>query len=309
MPLFSKVATVIVAAFLSSTLFAETTYPLTVLDGMGNSITLEKEPTTISSKTLFTDEILLSILEPNRLTSLTNLATDSNFSNISESLPKNVPLLDFSIEAIIANYPDLVFAANWSDAGKVEQLKNAGIVVYLVNTPFSIDGIQAEIMKLGQILNVEDQAKAVVAEMNARLDSFSAEKKLLATHNLVALDYNSWGTSSGVDTTWNAVLSQVGIINGSAKYEQGAFGQVAMSKELVVEINPDILFLPGWIYGDANAATDFLSQVLNDPALQSVKAIKDQRVFQIPENLRGTYSHYIIDTIDYVAQTLSDSID
>jgi iron complex transport system substrate-binding protein len=309
MPLFSKVATVIVAAFLSTTLFAETTYPLTILDGMGNSITLDKEPTTVSSKTLFTDEILLSILEPNRLTSLTNLATDANYSNISENLPKNVPLLDFSIEAIIANYPDLVFAANWSDAGKVEQLKNAGINVYLVNTPFSIEAIQAEILKLGQILNVEDQASALIAEMNASLASFSGVKESLASQKLVALDYNSWGTSSGVDTTWNAVLSQTGIINGSAQYEQGAFGQVTMSKELIVEINPDILFLPGWIYGDANAASDFLTQVLNDPALQSVKAIQNKRVFQIPENLRGTYSQYIVDTIDYVAHTLSDSID
>ena len=309
MPSLYKAATFIVAALLSSTLFAETTYPLTVLDGMGNSITLDKEPTTISSKTLFTDEILLSILEPSRLTSLTNLANDPNFSNISERLPNNVPLLDFSIEAIIANYPDLVFAANWSDAGKVEQLRNAGIEVYLVNTPFSIDSIQAEIVKLGQILNLEDQALAVVAEMNASLKSFSDIKESLASHNLVALDYNSWGTSSGVDTTWNAVLSEVGIINGSAQFEQGAFGQVAMSKELVVEINPDILFLPGWIYGDSNAASDFLSQILNDPALQSVNAIKNQRVFQVPENLRGTYSQYIIDTIDYVAQTLSDSID
>jgi iron complex transport system substrate-binding protein len=240
---------------------------------------------------------------------MTNLAADATFSNIADDIPESMPLLDFSIEAIIANYPDIVFAANWTDAGKVEQLKSAGITVYLINTPFTIEGIQAEILKLGQLLNVEDKANMLISEMNTKLQSLTELRQTLATQNLVALDYNSWGTSSGADTTWNAVLDQAGIGNGSAQYEQGAFGQVTMAKELVVEINPDILFLPGWIYGETNAASDFKDQVLSDPALKSVKAIQNGHVFQIPEKHRGTYSHYIIDTVDYVVQTVHSNID
>jgi iron complex transport system substrate-binding protein len=307
MPSIIKAATFVAVALLSSTLFAQTTYPLTVIDGMGNEFTLKKQPSSISSKTLFTDEVLLQILDHTRISSLTNLATDSNFSNISDKIPEGKALLDFNVEAILNNFPDIVFAANWSDAGKVTQLQQAGINVYLVNTPTTVESIQQEIVKIGRILNIESEAQALVETMDQTLADMAKDKKALENKNWVALDYNSWGTSSGVDTTWNTVLSEAGIINGSAAYEQGAYGQVAMSKELIVEVNPDVLFLPGWIYGESDAANNFVNQVMNDPALAGVTAIKMGRVFQIPENLRGTFSQYIVDTIGYVVENVGSA--
>ncbi|MDX1473332.1 MAG: ABC transporter substrate-binding protein [Reinekea sp.] len=309
MPHFLKAAAFFAAATLTTLCFAQTQYPLTIQDGMGQEITLTSAPKTISSKTLFTDEILLNLLDASRLSSLTNFASDDNFSNIAEKLPAGVPLLDFNVEAIIGNYPDIVFAANWSDAGKVEQLKQAGIQVYLVNTPNTLEGIEAEILKLGMLLNVAEEAEQLVAAMHSRLESYQSKVSIIAKQQWVALDYNSWGTASGVDTTWNAVLTNAGIINGSAEYEQGAYGQVPMSKELIVEIDPDILFLPGWIYGESDAASSFYNQVANDPALSTVTAIKQGRVYQIPENLRGTYSQYIVDTIGYVVESVADAVE
>lgn len=288
---------------------AETRYPLIIQDSMGHQLLIEKQPRSVSSKTLFTDEVLLSILSPERLTSLTDLANDENYSNISAQLPADVPLLGFSIEAILANAPDLVFAANWSDAGLVEQLKQAGILVYLIDTPFTVAGIQSEIRNLGVLLNVSAEAEALVANMEARLTALAPLRSKVASAQLTALDYNNWGTSSGVDTTWHAVLSGSGIINGSGEYEQGDFGQVPMSKELIVSIDPDILFLPGWIYGDQQGASKFYEGVINDPALADVKAIKQGRIYQVPSNLRGTYSQYLVDTIAYVVTTVSADID
>lgn len=299
---------VIFTLCVTSFLFAETQYPLTTTDGMGQEITLSKAPKTISSKTLFTDEIFLSMLDASRISSLTNYANEPNYSNITNRIPAQMPLLDFNVEAIIGHYPDIVFAANWSDAGKVEQLKQAGIAVYLVNTPFTIEGIKAEITKLGHLLNAQDGAAAVIETMESQLSTYQQKVSDIKTQNWVALDYNSWGTSSGVNTTWQAVLDSAGIVNASATYEQGAFGQVAMSKELIVDINPDILFLPGWIYGEDSAASAFYQQVITDPALQNVKAIKQGRVYQIPENLRGTYSQYIANTVGYVVDVVHASI-
>jgi len=305
---FSNAVSAIVTVCCASFLFAETQYPLTILDGMGQEITVKKAPKTISSKTLFTDEILLSMLDKQQISSLTNLASEVTYSNIATIIPENMPLLDLNVEAIIGNYPDLVFAANWSDAGKIEQIKQAGIPVYLVNTPFTVEDIQAEIIKLGYILNAEQGAADVVAQMNSQLMSYQTLVNDIKAQNWVALDYNTWGTSSGVDTTWQAVLDNSGIINGSAAYEQGAFGQVAMSKELIIEVDPDILFLPGWIYGEDGAAKAFYQQVIADPALSNVKAIKNGRVYQIPENLRGTYSQYLADTVGYVVNSVHASI-
>lgn len=294
------VAFVAVASFA----LAETTYPLTIEDGMGNTLVISSEPTSVSSKTLFTDEILLDMLEPEKLSSLTNVAKEKHYSNIANQLPDGVPLLDLNVEAVLGNGPDIVFAANWSDAGVVEQLKQAGIVVYLVNTPFTLKGIEQEIRKIGRILNAETAANEIVNRMQNRLDALSNQTSKISSSKIVALDYNPWGTASGAATTWNAVLSESGLINGSAEFEQGPYGQVAMSKELVIEIDPDVLFLPGWIYGDNDGANAFLEQVKNDPALSGVKAVRLGQVYQVPEALRGTYSQYIIDTIEFVVESV-----
>jgi iron complex transport system substrate-binding protein len=299
-----QVAVTAAALLLSIPLLAETHYPLTVFDDLDNKITLTKAPQKVSSKTLFTDEVLTSILSPQRLSSLTNYAADPGYSNITNQLPKAVPLLDFNAEKILSNNPDLVFAADWSDSGTIEQLRRVGVTVYLIDTPTRWQDIQAEILKIGQILNVEAQAEQLLHERNLQLQALSSQREEIKQHRLVALDYNTWGTASGVDTTWNTVLEQAGLINGSAQFEQGRFGQVAMSKELIVTINPDVLFLPGWV-GDHSDGEAFYHQLLDDPALSNVKAVHNGRVYAVPEKLRGTYSQYMVDAISFVINAVA----
>ena len=284
---------------------AETSYPITRVDGMDQTVKLDREPHKISSKTLFTDEVLTAILPSERLSSITSLASDPNYSNIADRLPAGVAQLDFYVEPILNNFPDLVFAANWSEINKVTQLRQAGIQVYLVNTPFTLAAIEAEITKLGELLNRSTQAADLIANMQRDLAALAEQKAAIERQQWVALDYNSWGTASGANTTWQAILDGVGLINGTAAYEQGDFGQVAMSKELIIEIDPDILFLPSGLYGADPASNTFFAQVINDPALAGVKAIRNQRVYEIPGALRGTYSHHIVRTIRYVSDRIS----
>ncbi len=284
---------------------ADTQYPLILTDDLGHTITLTQEPEKVSSKTLFTDEVLLSILPSERLSSVTNYAKDAGYSNVADRVPVTVPLLDLNVEHLLSNMPDIVFAANWSDSGKIEQLRRIGIPVYQFNTPTRWEDIQTTIRKIGWMLNVEAMAEQLIEERNQQLATLIKQKQKIATHQLVALDYNSWGTSSGVNTTWHAVLELAGIINGSAQFEQGAFGQVEMSKELIITVNPDILFLPGWMTNQSTEAQAFYQHVINDPALANVNAIQNGRVYPVPGHLRGTYSHYLIDAVSFVIDAVA----
>jgi iron complex transport system substrate-binding protein len=100
------------------------------------------------------------------------------------------------------------------------------------------------------------------------------------------------------------VLELAGVENAAAALEPGDFGQVPMSKEVVVELNPDFLFVPGFIWGDPGAAEDFLRSVLEDPAFEGLTAIENEQVIAFPERLKGTYSHYLMDAAEAVAETV-----
>ncbi|MBP3139795.1 ABC transporter substrate-binding protein [Aliivibrio fischeri] len=281
---------------LSWSTMAEITYPLHVIDGLGNTVLLDKAPTKISSKTLFTDAVLLELVDKEQLSSLTDLANNPNYSAIKDILPKSVPLLALNVEMIIANRPDIVFAANWSDASKLAIIESAGIPVYRIQTPNTLKEIQTEILRVGDIVNRRPAAERLIEDMQQRLQ----QEVILPKKRLTALDYNPWGTSSGQDSTWDEVLKQANLNNAIEGLVSDKYGQVPVSKEMVIALNPDILFIPAWVYGDEKGADKFKQDVLSDPSLQSVNAIKEGRVYQMPHVLRSVYSQYIIDAILFV---------
>ncbi|MUK92708.1 ABC transporter substrate-binding protein [Aliivibrio fischeri] len=281
---------------LSWSTMAETTYPLHVVDGLGNTIILDKAPTKISSKTLFTDAVLLELVDKEQLSSLTDLANNPNYSAIKDILPKSIPLLALNVEMIIANRPDLVFAANWSDASKLAIIESAGIPVYRIQTPNTLKEIETEILRVGDIVDRRPAAERLIEDMQQRLQ----QEVILPKKRLTALDYNPWGTSSGQDSTWDEVLKQANLNNAIEGLVSDKYGQVPVSKEMVIVLNPDILFIPAWVYGDEKGADKFKQDVLSDPSLQSVNAIKEGRVYQMPHVLRSVYSQYIIDAILFV---------
>lgn len=287
---------IISSLFLSVSSLANTVYPLSLIDGLGNKVTIKTEPQKISSKTLFTDAVLLELVDDSSLSSLTDLANNPNYSAVKDILPKSVPLLALNVEMIIANRPDIVFAANWSDASKLAIIESAGIPVYRIQTPNTIKEVEAEILRVGEIVNQSEAAKEVIAKMKARLE----HDVIHPNQKLTALDYNPWGTSSGQDSTWDEVLKQADLNNAIEGLVSDKYGQVPVSKEMVIVLNPDVLFIPAWVYGDESGAETFKQEVLSDPSLQSVTAIKEGRVYQMPHVLRSVYSQYIIDAVLFV---------
>ncbi|MUK36204.1 ABC transporter substrate-binding protein [Aliivibrio fischeri] len=287
---------IVFSLLLSWSTMAETIYPLHVVDGLGNTVLLDKAPTKISSKTLFTDAVLLELVDKEQLSSLTDLANNPNYSAIKDILPKSVPLLALNVEMIIANRPDIVFAANWSDASKLAIIESAGIPVYRIQTPNTLKEVETEILRVGDIVNRRPAAERLIEDMQQRLQ----QEVILPKKRLTALDYNPWGTSSGQDSTWDEVLKQANLNNAIEGLVSDKYGQVPVSKEMVIALNPDILFIPAWVYGDEKGADKFKQDVLSDPSLQSVNAIKEGRVYQMPHVLRSVYSQYIIDAILFV---------
>lgn len=271
-------------------------FPMTVTDASGTAVHLPSAPQKISSKSLFSDEVLLDLIEPERFSSVTNLVDDKHFSVVAGKMPPSIARLDLNVERILVNQPDIVFAASWSDASRVKQLRAAGIKVFLLPTPTSYEEIKQLIKLVGKMVDEQNKAEAMVTEMDRRLE----EELIFTSHQYTVLDYNSWGTSSTRQSTWQLILDKAGFKNLVADLQADKFGQTPMSKELLVSLNPEVLFVPGWIYGDDKGAEDFMNQIMTDPALRGIDAIKHGDVYPIPENLRGTYSQHIVDTILFV---------
>lgn len=67
-----------------------------------------------------------------------------------------------------------------------------------------------------------------------------------------------------------------------------------IAKEQLLALNPDIIIIPG------KDNDGFKQQLLHDPSLQTLTAIRDRHVISLPHALRSTDSQYIADAIIYL---------
>jgi iron complex transport system substrate-binding protein len=281
----------------------QTRYPLTVVDDARNVVVLPGPPRRIVSQTLATDEILLSLVDTTRIIAVTTFAMDNQISNVADKAAGIPNKLAQNVETIISLGPDLVLVANWSDPSRVKQMRDAGIAVYLMASGVSVSSIEDKIEKLALMTDQQETGRQIVTRMEERLAAVKDKVSKLAPEKRArVMDYATWGSAQGKGSSWDEIVHRAGLVNAVAGLAPDEWGQVPLSKEKVLRIDPDILVLPGWVYGNPQGASAFLSQFLRDPAFRGLSAVRANRVLVMPESLKSTTSHYIAAAVEWLAR-------
>ncbi len=282
---------------------AEQGYPLTVRDDEGNRLDIPRPPQRIVSLTMFSDEVLLELVGPPRLVAVTSFAADPAVSNIAGRIAAIPNRLEFNAELILSLRPDLVVVANWSDAQGVAQLRAAGLTVYLCSSAVSVPQVREKIRTLARVVGEQQAGEELVARMDRRLAEIQRRLAVIPEgRRLTVLDWSAWGAAMGRGSSWDEVVRLAGLRNAADQLPVDGWGQVPLSKEKLLELDPDLLVLPGWVYGNAGGAEEFYRRVTADPALRGLKAVRNRRVVRMPENLRATTSQYIVEAVEFLAR-------
>ncbi len=282
---------------------AETgSFPRTVVDDTGRNVEVPRKPSRIVSVTLPTDEILLSLVDKSRLVGVTGFSADPMISNVASQtagIPNKVAL---NVEIIVSLKPDLVFVADWSQEGSVTQLRDAGISVYEYRSPATVKGIAEGILRIGAAVGEESKAAETVERMRSRLAMIGRKTAVIgARERLSVMDYGAWGASMGKGSSWDEIVRLAGCRNAVADLATDRLGQVQISREKLLEMDPDILLLPGWVYGEPGGSDRLLQSILADPALKTMKAVRGGRVYRMAESLKSCTSQYIVRAVEELA--------
>lgn len=254
--------------------------------------------------TLPTDEILLSLVDPSRILALTTFAADPGISSVAREASRVARAMTLSVEPIVALHPDLVFAASWSDAAPIGQLRAAGVPVYLISSATSVAAVEDKITRCGLLTGDREKGAELIAAMRSKISAVQRKvERVPQARRLRVLDYTTFGASMGKGSSWDDVVRLAGLVNAAANLGSDAWGQVPVSPEKLLKIDPDMMILPGWVYGDARGARAFFHRVLEDPALQTLSAVKAGKAFMMPEPLRSSTSQYIADAVVWLART------
>lgn len=225
------------------------------------------------------DSIVMGLGQADKLVAVSHLADDPVSSNIVEQAKKiKEKVKDPSAEQILALKPDVVFAYDWSDMERVNNLRNLGINVVVLKGPATIADIKQNVRTIASALHITKQGEELVQQMDAKLAQVKQQVADLHLKQPKKLVLVSLMTSYGGEgCIFDDMCKEAGVINGVSA--AGIKNGQQITKEMLVKINPDLLIMP--VYNDhGNFNIDkYNKEFLEDPSLQTLQAIRNKQLF------------------------------
>ncbi|WP_139891138.1 ABC transporter substrate-binding protein [Bacillus sp. D386] len=280
-------------------------YPKTLTDGRGEKVTIKEKPSRIVSTTLAIDEYLLPLAEEERIAAVTKMSTDSGISNVADLTDGiDTKIESVTSELVLSLQPDLVLIPSYVDPEVLKQIDAADITTYQLKDDSSISGVLDGLMEVGTIVGEEDKAEEIIADVKKRMSDLQTKAKAQTDKKRVVY-WTQQNSSVTENTTIGEIITLAGGIN--AITEAGITGEEYpdypnLSKEKLVELNPDVIITSDWQY-DGSKAT-FVEEWKKDPALKNLKAFKNNEVHVIDSANLTTASHFVIEGAEDIYQVL-----
>ena len=247
-----------------------------VTDCQGTVVHFKEKPTRIVTMTIGTDNIVLGLVKPDRMIACNANLDDPNSSNVVE-LAKQIPhrVRHPKLEELLALKPDLVISADWGTLDYVTSLRDMGINVVVVKAAKNLEDIKYNIRLISSALGEGDKGDKLIALMEDHLYGLKAkidEQVPLDQRKRVAL-ISVVQNYGGKDCIYDDECTWAGVINGLS--EAGLNRGVKLTKEMLLKIDPDIIFLPSYSAHGSFDNQAFKDQYTKDISLQQMKAIKN----------------------------------
>ena len=255
----------------------------------------------IVSLTLSGDEMLLGLVPENRIAGLSGkINEDKEISNIVDKA-KKFPKVEGNEEVLMSLEPDLIIVADWLSKRITDIGAITGAKVYFYKTPNSYEEQKKLIRDLANLVEEKENGEKIIKNMDDRLKAL--QNKIAKNYKGAKpriLMYTSFGTTSGKNTTFNDMVKLINGVNVVA--EAGIDGFKDISKEKVIELNPDIIIVPiAKKYDNVNKISKLFFE---DPSFRNVKAIKNKKVYFIQYKDITPTSQYMINSIEELAKVV-----
>lgn len=255
----------------------------------------------IVSLTLSGDEMLLGLVPENRIAGLSGkINEDKEISNIVDKAKKFIKV-EGNEEVLMSLEPDLIIVADWLSKRITDIGAITGAKVYFYKTPNSYEEQKKLIRDLANLVEEKENGEKLIKNMDDRLKAL--QNKIAKNYKGAKpriLMYTSFGTTSGKNTTFSDMVKLINGVNVVA--EAGIDGFKDISKEKVIELNPDIIIVPiAKKYDNINKISKLFFE---DPSFKNVKAIKNKKVYFIQYKDITPTSQYMINSIEELAKVV-----
>jgi len=209
------------------------------------------------------------------------------------TLPMPGDLTQVNIESLLALHPQVVFVANYAPAEMLAQIEQTGIPVIAISlrqdksgeegkmNPSMDDeekayneGLKQGIRLIGEVVNRQPQAEALIDYTFTQRDIVTQRLATLPADKRIRVYMANPGlTTYGSGKYTGLIMAHAGAQNVATATIKG-FKPVSI--EQVLQWNPDVIFVQ-------DRYPDVVHQIMSNPAWQTIDAVKNHRVYLMPE--------------------------
>ena len=245
---------------------------LTVTDMHGREITLDAPATRIVALTPSDCEILCAIGCEDALVGRGKYCDYP--ASISE-LPVVQSGAETNIEEILALDPQVVLMSDMSQTEEQANMLEQNGVKVVISDANDIAGVYTAIRMIGTLMAKNDEAEALIADMQATFDEIAAKSEKSDKTIYFEVTPLQWGLwTAGSDTFMDELAAMCGVTNAFADLS----GWQSISEEQVIERNPD------YIVSIAGMGDTAVEEIMGRDGWSDISAVKNGRVYNADSN-------------------------
>lgn len=266
---------------------------ITITDGVGKEVTLDKKPERIISLMPSNTEILYALGVGDQVVGVTELC---NYPEDAATKAKVSDSFNVNVEEVVALKPDVVFAYTMGQPEAVQKLEELGLKVVTIKSAANIDDVYSDIELMAKVTGTEDKAKEIIAGMKQKLEGIVSKVSGLETKKRVYLEISPspdiWTAGSG--TFQDELLKLIGVENIFSDVE----GWANISEEAVIAAKPDIILTT------VGYAPEPEKEIMGRSPWRDIPAIKNNQVFYVDSDLTTRPGPRIIDGVEVLFEAV-----
>ncbi|MCA0986819.1 ABC transporter substrate-binding protein [Guptibacillus algicola] len=276
----------------------DSAFPVTITDALNKEVAIEEDPEKVVSLIPSNTEVLFALGAGNELVGVSDFA---NYPEEAADIEK-IGGMEFNVEKIISLKPDLVLAhessAKNSEAG-LQQLRDAGIAVLVINDAKGFDEVYKSIEMIGQATGETEAAETMIADMKKKLEEVKSKASTISEDDqksvFVEVSPAPEIFSPGKNTFMDEMLSLMNAKN--VTHDEEGWNQV--DQEAIIKANPDVIITTYGYYTEKP-----VEKVLSRDGWQNVTAVTEERVVDVHSDLVTRSGPRLIEGIEELAKAV-----
>lgn len=293
--------------------YSGNTFPMTITDFTGNTLTLEEKPERIAILSgtplnIFYDAGGSAVAMAN-LSENVRLAAEH--ADAIRALPQLGMPYNIDAEALVALDPDLVITLAGAQDTLASQLREMGITTF-TSTIKSLDDLTMAYEIFGALAGTTAQAEQRIQEITAHtrevIDGWPADEEISAVMLFVTAQSLSVKLDNSIA---GEILSMLGVTNIASDMtpENPGAETTTLDVEAIVAAQPDYVLVTSMIANNDEARAKLEEHFASSSAWQAVDAVREGKVVYLPQQyFLYNAGPYYADSVAYLAASLRPDI-